>query len=185
MLSNSRSAMRERPVWLTLLAWLTVLLYPLGAGWLLLNPDGWQINRMNVAVWYRLLAPWGLTTYVTPEQFADWMNLVLFVPFVWALWILKPTWLWVVIIVAVSAGVELYQWLISTRDATVTDVLTNTAGAILGALTGILTTHFLNRGPSKSFSVHAVYHDPNVQSTPAAFPTASEFDPGEPRGGRD
>lgn len=104
---------------------------------LLLLPDGWAINRLNVAVWIAVTGPLGLQGPVTPEAFAQAMNVLLFVPILAALAILVPSWWWVGVTAAGSAAVEAYQLIIGSRDADALDIIANTAGAALGAALGL------------------------------------------------
>lgn len=120
------------------MAVLIILLYPLAAGAILLTSDGWAINRLNVRIWITVTKPLGLTGVITPEMFADAMNVLLFIPFFAALAVLVPTWWWILLGAAMSSAVETYQAVIGTRDATVVDVLTNTLGTAVGVAIGRL-----------------------------------------------
>ena len=123
---------------LRLLAALVLLLYPLGAGALLLTSDGWAVNRLNVRIWYAVTGAVGLREQVAPEMFAALGNVALFVPFFAALAVLVPTWWWVAAGAALSIAVELYQGEIGTREQDLVDILANTAGAALGVGLGML-----------------------------------------------
>ena len=123
---------------LRLLAALVLLLYPLGAGALLLTSDGWAVNRLNVRIWYAVTGAVGLREQITPEMFAALANVALFVPFFAALAVLVPTWWWVAAGAALSIAVELYQGEIGTREQDLVDILANTAGAALGVGLGLL-----------------------------------------------
>lgn len=123
---------------LRLLAALVLLLYPLAAGALLLNSDGWAVNRLNVGIWYPVTGAVGLREQVTPEMFAALANVALFVPFFAALAVLVPTWWWVAAGAGLSFAVELYQGEIGTREQDLVDILANTAGAALGVGLGLL-----------------------------------------------
>lgn len=123
---------------LRLLAALVLLLYPLAAGALLLNSDGWAVNRLNVRIWYAVTGAVGLREQVTPEMFAALANVALFVPFFAALAVLVPTWWWVAAGAGLSIAVELYQGEIGTREQDLVDILANTAGAALGVGLGLL-----------------------------------------------
>lgn len=113
---------------------------------LLLDADGWSINRANVRAWTLVAGPLGLMQVVSPEQFAVVANVVLFVPLFAALALLVPRWWWVLLAAAGSTAVELYQLSLDTRLAQVSDVLANTAGAALGVALGI----WLHRGLTRS-----------------------------------
>ena len=123
---------------LRLLAALVLLLYPLGAGALLLTSDGWAVNRLNVRIWSAVTGALGLREQVTPEMFAALANVALFVPFFAALAVLVPTWWWVAAGAGLSIAVELYQGEIGTREQDLVDILANTAGAALGVGLGLL-----------------------------------------------
>lgn len=112
----------------------SLLAFPLVGGMLVLWQDGWGINRLNVRIWAALLTPFGLHRHITPEQFAVVMNVVLVVPVGFALYLLWHRWWWALVILAGSIGVEAYQLRIGTRDASVLDVVTNTAGGVIGIL---------------------------------------------------
>lgn len=112
----------------------SLLAFPLVGGMLVLWQDGWGINRLNVRIWAALLTPFGLHRHITPEQFAVAMNVVLVVPAGFALYLLWHRWWWALVILAGSIGVEAYQLRIGTRDASVLDVVTNTAGGVIGIL---------------------------------------------------
>lgn len=166
----------RQPIWLISLALIVIALYPVAAGWLLLNPDGWQINRLNVQLWMLFLGPFDLLSHVTPEEFATGVNALLFMPLVWALWVLKPSWLWVAMIVCLSTGVELYQWWLGTRDATIMDVATNSVGAVLGALAGSVTVRIVDRGPRAASPRNGEHPDLNGQSNLGESLSASVVD---------
>ena len=130
---------------LRLLAALVLLLYPLGAGALLLTSDGWTVNRLNVRIWYAVTGAVGLREQVTPEMFAALANVALFVPFFAALAVLVPTWWWVAAGAGLSIAVELYQGEIGTREQDLVDILANTAGAALGVGLGLLVRRLAGR----------------------------------------
>ena len=130
---------------LRLLAVLVLLLYPLGAGALLLTSDGWAVNRLNVRIWYVVTGAVGLREQITPEMFAALANVALFVPFFAALAVLVPTWWWVAAGAGLSIAVELYQGEIGTREQDVVDILANTAGAALGVGLGLLVRRLAGR----------------------------------------
>ena len=130
---------------LRLLAALVLLLYPLGAGALLLTSDGWAVNRLNVRIWSAVTGAVGLREQVTPEMFAALANVALFVPFFAALAVLVPTWWWVAAGAGLSIAVELYQGEIGTREQDLVDILANTAGAALGVGLGLLVRRLAGR----------------------------------------
>ena len=130
---------------LRLLAALVLLLYPLGAGALLLTSDGWAVNRLNVRIWSAVTGAVGLREQITPEMFAALANVALFVPFFAALAVLVPTWWWVAAGAGLSIAVELYQGEIGTREQDLVDILANTAGAALGVGLGLLVRRLAGR----------------------------------------
>ncbi len=133
------------------IAAIVLALYPLAAGVLLLTRNGWAVNRANVWVWMHTLGPGGLRLPITPEQFADLANVVLFIPPFAALALLVPTWWWVLLGTAISGGIEYAQHVRGGRDATVVDVITNTAGAALGVGLGLWIRYRLSAdAPSAS-----------------------------------
>ena len=133
------------PRTLRLLAALVLLLYPLGAGALLLTSDGWAVNRLNVRIWSAVTGAVGLREQITPEMFAALANVALFVPFFAALAVLVPTWWWVAAGAGLSIAVELYQGEIGTREQDLVDILANTAGAALGVGLGLLVRRLAGR----------------------------------------
>lgn len=103
---------------------------------LLLGPFGWQLNRLTVRlyVFFREDVPiapdWAL-----PEHYGMLLNVLLFVP-VGVTLALRTSWSWwrIALVAALgSAVVELAQATIVDRDSSVTDVITNCLGALLGA----------------------------------------------------
>lgn len=103
---------------------------------LLLGPFGWQLNRLTVwlYVFFRSdipIAPdWAL-----PEHYGLLLNVLLFVP-VGATLALLTRWSWwrIALVAALgSAVVELAQGTVVDRDASLSDVVTNCLGALLGA----------------------------------------------------
>lgn len=170
---------RPHPRALTLartLSAVTLLLLGAGASALLLTPDGYGLNRLNVRVWYLLSTP-GIRRATSPELYATMWNVLLFVPIFAALALWIPRWWITGIGLALSITVELYQGLLGSRDPSPIDVLTNTAGALLGTGLGIWAHRLLSgrgrAGPSP--------RDPTAAATPAAHPTATGAAPdGEP-----
>lgn len=154
-----------------------LLTYPLMAGWILLSSDGWAINRLNLRIWQRTLGPLDLLQTITPEQFADGMNVVLFVPFFLALAVLVPTWWWVLVGLALSAGVELYQArLDGTRIPEAIDVVTNTLGALLGVALGRWIMGALRSRDARAHAAGAA-RGPSGSATPPAAPASTEHGP--------
>lgn len=159
---------------------------------LLLDVDGWSINRANVHAWTLVTGTLGLQRVISPEQFAVVANVVLFVPLFAALALLVPRWWWVLLAAAGSSAVELYQLSLDTRLAQLSDVLANTAGAALGVALGIWLHHrltrpdaiesavgsgaALSRGPDGTASPSAP-SDPTSATTRAAAPAGSRAVP--------
>lgn len=177
--------MARIPRWLRLTALLVLLIYPLAAGWLLTTPHGWQINRLNVQVWITVLSPFGLHRVITPEQFAAFANVVLFVPLVWALWVLKPLWVWPVGAAVLSIAVELYQLSIGSRDASMLDVLTNTLGSVLGAIVGAATVRMCQSRAREASPLTGGHRDQAGSPIRGARRHPSAFGQDESRGDRD
>ena len=163
---------------LRLLAALVLLLYPLGAGALLLTSDGWAVNRLNVRIWYAVTGAVGLREQITPEVFAALANVALFVPFFAALAVLVPTWWWVAAGAALSIAVELYQGEIGTREQDLVDILANTAGAALGVGLGLLVRRLAVRRATRRPGLSDAGDAPSAPTTPGALPGAMGDGPG-------
>lgn len=129
--SRPRAAVR-------LLAVALLLVCVLVAAALLLSPDGWGINRANVALWQAVTGPLGLQGTISPEQFQTGANVALFIPPFAALAVLLPRWWWVAVALLLSSAVELYQGRLGTRLMEVQDVLANTLGGAIGVTLGLL-----------------------------------------------
>ncbi|MDO5663246.1 MAG: VanZ family protein [Brachybacterium sp.] len=129
-----------------ILAVALLLLYVPAAALLVLGPDGWTVNRLNVAVWITVLGPFDLHRFVSPELFAGAMNVLLFVPATAAAVVLRPSWWWILVGAGLGGMIEMYQLMLGSRQASVLDVLANTAGAALGAALGMGALALLTRG---------------------------------------
>lgn len=138
---------------LRLLGAAILVMFPLAGGLLVLWQDGWAINRLNVWVLITLLGPFGLHRHITPEQFAAVMNVALFVPVGFALYLIWHRWWWALVVLGISLSIEGYQFMIGTRIASVLDVLTNTAGGIIGIL---LAWWLLRRAAGRDAAAPAV-----------------------------
>lgn len=189
-----RSSPRRQPLSAPLrwTAWAVLLLYPLGAGVLLLTADGWAVNRANVRAWELTMGPLGLQPMISPEMFSDLANVVLFVPVFAALAVLRPRWWWVLLGAAISTAVETYQLTLPGRDATVVDVLTNTIGAVLGVALGIALAYVDTRGRRRTRSRRLsdaagppAAPAPSAPTTPAGAPPGSAGAPAAAPDGRD
>lgn len=106
----------------------------LAAG-LVLFPDGWTVNRLNVRIWSFLVFDLGLPTSITPGDMEVFWNVVMFVPLGLSLTLIRPSWWWILALSALSAAVETAQLLILTgRSADPLDWAANSLGAGLGVL---------------------------------------------------
>lgn len=173
------------PSWLSALATLVAVSYPVAMGWLLTSADGWLINRLNVQVWLAVLSPLGLHRVVSPEAFAVAMNVALFVPLAWALAVLVPRWWWLAALVGLSCAVEAYQWTLGSRQASLVDIASNAAGATLGVWLGILTARRYRRRAGARVGEGAESPGPGGAPTRGQFPRASAHGPAGSRGDRD
>ncbi|PRY63203.1 VanZ like protein [Knoellia remsis] len=121
------------------LAGLVLTAYTVAIAALLLWPDAWSINRLNVAVYVWFLNR-GVPPSMTPERWAVVWNVFLLAPLTFALALIAPRvrwWWWALLGLALSVGFEAAQDLIvQTRDASWGDVLANTCGAVAGAYAG-------------------------------------------------
>lgn len=144
------------------IAVIIIVLYPVLAGALLLSPDGWSINRLNVSVWYAVTSPVGLHRHITPEAFGAFANVLLFIPFFMALAMLLPRWGWILLGAAISISVEVYQASLGgLREADSVDVLMNTAGAAIGVALGVLIHRRVRRpGNRRAGGADADEHAP-------------------------
>lgn len=171
------------PRWLIALALLVLLAVPAAGGVLLLTSDGWAVNRANVAVWQATVVPLGLGGAVSPEDFAVLANVLLFVPVFAALAVLVPSWWWVLAAAAVSGAVELHQLSLGTREASIGDVLANTAGAALGVLLGrAVRRAVLARPRLKASGPTAAGPEADDAASPAAAGQPGTTGPGSPDG---
>lgn len=104
---------------------------------LLLGPWGWQLNRLTVRlyVFFRTEVPIA-PGWARPEDYGALLNVALFVPVGVTLALLtRWSWWWVGLIATLgSTLVELVQATVVGRDGSVLDVVTNGAGAVLGAV---------------------------------------------------
>ena len=171
------------PRWLVALALLVLLAVPAAGGVLLLTSDGWAVNRANVAVWQATVVPLGLGGTVSPEDFAVLANVLLFVPVFAALAVLVPSWWWVLGAAAVSGAVELHQLSLGTREASIGDVLANTAGAALGVLLGTAVRRaVLARARLRAAGPAPVGPAAGAAASPAAAVRPAASGPGSPGG---
>jgi F0F1-type ATP synthase assembly protein I len=109
-----------------------LLIYGACAGVVLLAPVSYSGIVHAIDSWLR--SALGLTWFGS-----GWVefiaNILLFVPLGFLLTLIaRPHWLGVVVGLLVSAGVELVQIVIPSREASLRDVLANTCGAAVGAV---------------------------------------------------
>lgn len=153
---------RPRHRVLRALALVLLLAYGAAALALLLTPAGWWVNRANVEVWIAVTEPFGLQGVITPDMFQAVANIVLFVPAFAALAVLVPTWWWVAAGGLLSAGVETYQLVIGSRQASVADVVMNTLGALIGVAIGLWISRRVRRSRERAAAL-----SPDGDGTPA------------------
>lgn len=111
--------------------------YVVALGLLVFAPWAWALNRVTVAlyVYFRSdasVAPTG----ALPEHYGVLLNVLLFVPLgaFFAL-VIRWAWWWVVLPAVIASGaIETVQGLWLDREASWSDVVANTVGALLGAV---------------------------------------------------
>ncbi|MBW8172589.1 VanZ family protein [Ornithinimicrobium sp. Arc0846-15] len=118
--------------------WLAALVAYTGVGAvLLLWPNGWTLNRINVDV-YVFLRGNGGPLWATPEDVAVALNCLIFIPAGAFLSLALPRLRWWHVAAAgfgLSLSVEVAQWaLLPGRSPEVIDLVANTLGAALGAV---------------------------------------------------
>ena len=122
----------DRRVWAALGA-----AYVLALVLVVTGPWGWTLNRLTVRLYtfFRYDVPIAPDAAL-PEHYGYLLNVVLFVPLGALLVVLaRRSWWWATCAgTAVSATVEVVQWLWLPRDGDWLDVLSNGLGALLGAL---------------------------------------------------
>jgi len=101
-----------------------------------LAPYAWTLNRLTVRlfVFFRTDVPIA-PAWMTPEDYGNLLNLLLFVPVGAVLaWWLGRRWAWALpLSVALSAAIEGIQTVPAVgREASLTDVVSNAAGAAVG-----------------------------------------------------
>lgn len=103
-------------------------------------PVGWELNRFVVQLYYfgRTL---GVPRFIGLDWYDVGLNMLLFaVPTALAalVWPRARRWVWILAVLAASSAIELVQYAALPRDASVWDVIANTAGAGLAVLLVIL-----------------------------------------------
>jgi glycopeptide antibiotics resistance protein len=101
------------------------------------GPWGWALNRLTVWFYVQFRYRWPIAPdWALPEHYGVLLNVLLFVPvgvlLVAALRL--PWWAATALAACGSAGIELVQGLFLAREASLTDVVANTVGALLGAV---------------------------------------------------
>lgn len=124
--------MRRRPVLLIGAAYVVVLFL------LVFTPISWTLNRLTVEMYVAWKYDLGWPGDFLPEDFGAALNVLLFLPlgilvvalFRW------PWWLATAVAVTVSMSIELVQAVVPAlhRQASLSDVVTNGLGGLLGAL---------------------------------------------------
>lgn len=143
--------------------WLTVLVAYAGVGTvLLLWPDGWALNRINVDV-YVFLRRNGGPQWATPEDVAVALNCLIFIPVGAFLSLALPRLRWWHVGAAgfgLSLAVEVAQWtLLPGRSPEVVDLVANTLGAALGAvIVAVIRGWSLRRSRSSSDRHQSTQH---------------------------
>ena len=110
--------------------------YVVVLGLLVLGPWGWTLNRVTVRLHFFFRSDVPIAPgWLSPEVYGLALNVLLFVPLgVGVALLTGRSWWWVAVLAAVVSGtVEVAQGLWLPRGATLSDVVTNTAGALLGA----------------------------------------------------
>ncbi|QMU97398.1 VanZ family protein [Microbacterium esteraromaticum] len=105
-----------------------------GAAAIVFLPIGWQLNRFVVWLYYAGRGI-GVPPFVTIGTYDIALNLLLFatpVALASLLWPRVKWWVWVLAGAAGSTCVELVQLVGLDRDASVWDIVANTAGAVIG-----------------------------------------------------
>ena len=131
--------------WIVKIAAVAALfLYGVGAVLLFFWPDGESVRVLMIDLWY-VAKGLGLPAWVSPEVFSVGANVAAFVPGTFALVVLLPRvkwWLWGLVAVLVSAGIELMQMaFLESRVPEGMDVGANGLGGFLGAGLGYWALH--------------------------------------------
>lgn len=113
-------------------------------------PNAWTVNRTVVRVWQiGVTNGWYDPSTFSPEAFATLLNVILFIPLVVlaaASFPRVPVWVWVLVAFVGSCLIEGGQLLGGVRDATYLDVISNTGGALIGALLVVVGRHLRHVG---------------------------------------
>lgn len=118
-------------------AWVLAALYLGALAAVVFSPIQWWLNRLTVKIYVIVVYDLHGPTWLRPEHVGALLNVVLFVPFgVLLVWLVRTRW-WVAtaLAVATSCGIELLQALPQLqRQPSLTDVVTNGLGALLGGV---------------------------------------------------
>lgn len=115
-------------------------------------PNAWAINRAVVRLYY-LGHQAGVPRVVTPDHWAAALNVALFVPATALVLLALPRlrWWWVLgTAILGSVAIEVAQGMGSTREGSLSDVVTNTLGAAIGCLLVVQGRTRRRRGTSES-----------------------------------
>lgn len=151
------------PAHIRRISWPLLALSLLGVAALTLLPIGWQLNRFVVWLYYSGLQLWRFPVlrHISMETLADLLNVALMVPIGLASALALPKNRWWHIglgTLILSSSVEAMQAILPLgREASVIDVLTNTAGGVIGARLPALTSR---RGPGPSSQLPARHESP-------------------------
>ena len=123
------------------IALLLLVIELLGIAWLVLNPNPSAPGRA-VEVISRLMADLGLPEWASdPVLWEFLLNIALFVPLTFLAWLLWPrlgVLGWTLLAAVLSAYLELTQLLLlPTRTPTLSDLVANTSGGLVGALAAL------------------------------------------------
>lgn len=119
--------------------------YLVFVGWMTLSPhpiDG----GVNAWIWQALglFSRHNATSWITYNDVEFTANMAMFLPvglFLLLLFGRRQWWLAIILSFALSAGIELFQGaFLPTRVADIRDVISNTSGAIIGVLLGLVLT---------------------------------------------
>jgi len=104
---------------------------------IVIGPWGWALNRLTVALYVQFRYDWPIApAWAGPEHYGYLLNILLFVPMgALAVGITRRPW-WLVTLAAAlaSSAIEVAQSLFLARLGDVHDVVTNTLGALIGAV---------------------------------------------------
>lgn len=125
-----------------------LLLAYLGAAFFLFFwPNGGRIHRINLDFWWKVRTLLGNPPGFGPDQAEILANgIVFFIPvlaFCIIFYKAKP-WFWTLLAILASAGIEITQGLVLPhRRLDLTDFLSNSAGAVLGGVVGVVILRFM------------------------------------------